>query len=122
MTDRLKLRCPYCKTASTVPHDGPMDLHGVAVQARGEKCETCERITYSAAQIVRNEHEAAAEIVATGIRTGRQFRFLRKVAGLTRMDVSRALAVSVTAVRGWDESAGPPPPNAVCLVARVWRA
>jgi DNA-binding transcriptional regulator YiaG len=99
------MRCTNCKKADTQPWEGETTLHGAKLFARGERCPKCEDVTLSLEESQRLEHEAAKAIVGRGIRTGSEFKFVRKMTGRTAVELASILDVEPDTVSRWERNA-----------------
>lgn len=97
------MRCPTCKKPDTFrAWEGPIVLRGVQVAARGERCSNCGEILFDGSEVNRQEREVARVLVARGIRSGRDFKYVRKVAGLRAAEVAGLLDVRPETVSRWE--------------------
>ena len=97
------MRCHNCKSESSYrPWEGPMKLRGVEYTARGEKCRECGEILFSSDEVRRQERIVAAALVVRGIRTGRDFQYVRKIAGLRANELATLLGVRPETVSRWE--------------------
>jgi hypothetical protein len=88
------MRCPTCKQQdSFVPWEGMSDVWGFEIEGRGERCRTCGEILIRFGELGRMERIAAQRIVARGIRTGSEFKFVRKLAGFQATEVAEMFGV-----------------------------
>ncbi|HEX5063213.1 MAG TPA: helix-turn-helix domain-containing protein [Kofleriaceae bacterium] len=97
------MRCPNCKSVDSFrPWEGTMKLRGVEFLARGEKCRECGEIVFDSSEVRRQERVVAAGLVERGIRTGRDFQYVRKVAGLKATELAELLDVRPETVSRWE--------------------
>jgi putative zinc finger/helix-turn-helix YgiT family protein len=97
------MRCPEChKETKRRPWKGEVTLMGVAVQARGDQCPACEGLLFDASELERVDRVAAAAVVRRGVQTSKEFRFVRKTAGLRAVDVADLLGVRPETVSRWE--------------------
>ena len=83
------MRCPSCnKTDSFRAWKGPIQLLWVEIVARGQRCPSCGEILFDGSEVERQEREVAAAIVARGIRTGKEFKLVRKIAGFRANEIA----------------------------------
>ena len=94
-----------CKSDTFRMWSGPLTLLGVEVVAHGKRCSACGVILFDASEVDRQEREVAAGIVARGIRTGIEFKFVRKMADLRATDVADLLDVRPETVSRWETGA-----------------
>jgi DNA-binding transcriptional regulator YiaG len=100
MEDTMK--CISCKKEGLKPWEGVLELHGVEIMARGMRCGSCGDIEHDAEQMEHNERHAAAALVARGVRSGTEFKFVRKMAGFKATEVAAMLAVRPETVSRWE--------------------
>ena len=113
------MQCPTCnKTDTFRPWEGSVKLLGIEVIGRGRRCRSCGEILFDGAEVERQEHAIATALVARGVRTGPEFKLVRKVAGL------RAAALLTRACRGRTGSGGGAAScgAASCCMADCWAA
>jgi putative zinc finger/helix-turn-helix YgiT family protein len=97
------MRCPSCKKEGTFRSwEGPIQVMGVQVFAHGERCRSCGETLFNEKEVERQEVEAANMLVARGIRTAAEFRFIRKVADLRANEVAEILDVRPETVSRWE--------------------
>ncbi len=95
--------CPNCKKENTLrPFVGPVNVRGVEVLGRGLRCSSCGEILFSASDLETQEKEVATLIVKRGIRTGDEFKLVRKVADLKATEVAELLDVRPETVSRWE--------------------
>ncbi len=97
------MRCPNCgKTDTFKPWTGRVQRLGVTIDARGERCRACGEILYDLTESKRQERVLAKELAARGVRTGTEFKLVRKAAGLRAVEVARMLDVTPETVSRWE--------------------
>lgn len=97
------MRCISCKKADTMrPWEGRLKRMGVEFLARGMRCLSCGETLFSDDEVGRQEKSIAAGLVARGVRTGVEFKFVRKVAGLKAIEVATMLDVRAETVSRWE--------------------
>jgi putative zinc finger/helix-turn-helix YgiT family protein len=97
------LRCPNCKKTNTLRlWEAPIAVMGVDVLAHGLRCSACGETLFDAKEVERQELEAAHLLVARGIRTGVEFKFIRKLAGLRANELAEMLDVRPETVSRWE--------------------
>jgi DNA-binding XRE family transcriptional regulator len=79
-----------------------MKLRGVELTARGEKCRECGEVVFSSDEVRRQERLVAAGLVERGIRTGRDFKYVRKVSGMRANELAALLGVRPETVSRWE--------------------
>lgn len=96
------MRCPSCKKdGAFLPWEGPLKLMGLEVLGRGMRCP-CGEILFSDGEVQRQERELASALVARGIRTAAEFKFVRKIAELRAVEVAEMLDVRPETVSRWE--------------------
>src|SRR5450432_1223487 len=103
------MRCPSCKMREMRPWEGPVGAMGISVLGRGEHCNPCDETIFTHAEMVRQSEEAAAGLVERGIRTWKEFRFVRRVADLPANDVAAMLDVTPETISRWEHGKLPIP-------------
>jgi len=97
------MKCPSCGKGETFrPWSGKLAVMGVEVAATGKRCSSCDETLFTADEVEQQERAAAELIVARGVRTGEEFRFVRKVAGLRANDVAAMLDATPETVSRWE--------------------
>lgn len=79
-----------------------MKVMGVEVLARGLRCSSCGETLFDVKEVERQELEAATLLVARGVRTGPEFKFIRKLAGLRANELAEMLDVRPETVSRWE--------------------
>ena len=97
------MNCPSCNKEGTLRSwDGTTTVMGMAVEAKGQRCKACGEILIGLADRGRQERLAAERLVARGIRSGVEFKFVRKVAGLRANEVADLFGVRKETVSRWE--------------------
>ncbi|HET7504269.1 MAG TPA: type II TA system antitoxin MqsA family protein, partial [Kofleriaceae bacterium] len=97
------MKCPSCEKPGTLrAWDGRIERHGVEIAARGKRCRACDEMLFDLAEMKRQERIIAKELAARGVRTGGEFKLVRKVAGLRAVDVAAMLDVTPETVSRWE--------------------
>lgn len=97
------MRCPTCKKENTLrPWEGTTPVMGVEIEGRGQRCRECGEILIRLTERGRQERLAAAQLVARGIRSGVEFKFVRKLAGLRANEVADLFGVRKETVSRWE--------------------
>lgn len=97
------MRCPTCKQEDTFrPWEGELPTMGIDLRGQGRRCEACGEILIALSERGRLERLAAAQMVARGIRSGREFQFVRKVAGFQATEVADLFGVRKETVSRWE--------------------
>jgi putative zinc finger/helix-turn-helix YgiT family protein len=97
------MRCPTCKQEDTFrPWEGMMPVREFEFLTSGQRCTSCGEILIKLSERGRTERLAAARIVARGIRSGREFKFVRAVAGFLASDLAEMFGVRKETVSRWE--------------------
>lgn len=97
------MRCPNCKSVDSFrPWEGTMKLRGVEFLAHGERCRECGEIVFDSSEVKRQERLVATGLVERGVRSGRDFQYVRKVAGLKATELAELLDVRPETVSRWE--------------------
>jgi putative zinc finger/helix-turn-helix YgiT family protein len=97
------IRCPSCKKDDTLqPWEGPITLMGVELMAHGLRCRSCDETLFDFHEVERQESVIGAALVARGVRTGPEFKFIRKLAGLRANELAEMLDVRPETVSRWE--------------------
>lgn len=97
------MRCPMCKKTDTMrPWEGPITRRGVQIDARGERCTSCGDTLFDYSEVGRQERLIASAFVARGVRTGSEFKFVRKIAGFKATEVAELVGVRPETVSRWE--------------------
>jgi len=70
--------------------------------ARGKRCRSCGEILFDGDELERQEKDIASALVARGIRTGTEFKLVRKVAGFRANEVAEMFGVRPETVSRWE--------------------
>lgn len=115
------MRCHNCKAVdSSQSWEGTMTLRGVEFLARGERCRNCDDTTFDAGEVKRQERLVAAGLVQKGIRTPRDFQFVRKVAGLKATELADLLDVRPETVSRWERGDSDIPRYAIFMLGELF--
>ena len=97
------MRCPTCKKQDSFdPWEGMFPVKGFEIEARGERCRSCGELLIRLSEVGRMERIAAQRIIDRGIRSGSEFKFVRKVAGLQANEVAEMFGVRKETVSRWE--------------------
>lgn len=97
------MKCPTCKKEGSFrPWKGTTSVMGFEIEGRGQRCKACGEILTELAEIERQEQLAAEQLVARGIRSGTEFRFVRKCAGFQANTVAELFGVRKETVSRWE--------------------
>jgi len=97
------MKCPTCKRVDSYKRSkGKHEHFGIELEAQGDLCTHCGEFLIHHAELGRLEREISRAIVARGIRTGREFQFVRKELGITAVDVAAMFDVRPETVSRWE--------------------
>ena len=97
------MQCPSCgKTGALRNWKGDVQRYSVEIEASGTRCQACGETLFDLPEMKRQEREIAKKLAARGVRTGNEFRLVRKVAGLRAIDVAAMLDVTAETVSRWE--------------------
>jgi putative zinc finger/helix-turn-helix YgiT family protein len=114
------MKCPTCKKGALHPWDGPLTIVGVNVTVHGEHCDSCDEILFSDAELERQEKKVAAVLVERGVRTAKEFKFVRKVAELKATEVAEMLDVAAETISRWESGERPIPRMAAFALGELF--
>jgi putative zinc finger/helix-turn-helix YgiT family protein len=115
------MRCPTCKKEDTIaPWEGLFPVREFEIEARGQRCRSCGELLIMLTEFGRLEHIAAQRIVARGIRTGSEFKFVRKRAGLQATEVAEMFGVRKETVSRWERDEVPIPRTAAYTLGALF--
>lgn len=95
-------RCPNCKENKLRSWEGMLELEGVEVLTRGMRCGACGEALFDQTEVANQEQARAAALVMRGIRTGAEFKFVRKMAGLKATEIAELFDVRPETVSRWE--------------------
>jgi putative zinc finger/helix-turn-helix YgiT family protein len=114
------MRCPSCKKEDTLqPWEGQQIIRGVEIQARGQRCSSCGETLYTGLEVDRQFDEVARAIVARGIRSGDEFKFVRKATGFRAADLAELLDVRAETISRWERGEAELPRAAVYALGQL---
>jgi putative zinc finger/helix-turn-helix YgiT family protein len=97
------MRCPTCKKENSLrPWEGTTTVMGVELEGSGQRCGPCGEVLIELTERGRQERLAAERLVARGVRSGIEFRFVRKLAGLRANEVAALFGVRKETVSRWE--------------------
>jgi len=97
------MRCPSCKNEDLFrPWKGLLPVMGIEFEMRGQSCMSCGEVLIKLSERGRCEPLAAEQIVARGIRTGGELKFVRKMAGFRANEVAELFGVRKETVSRWE--------------------
>jgi DNA-binding transcriptional regulator YiaG len=86
------------------PWKGRLENYGVEIDARGRRCGACGEIEFTPADMEHNEREVVIALVARGVRSGTEFKFVRKMTGFKATEVASMLGVRPETVSRWERN------------------
>ena len=98
----MSMRCPNCKNGTFRRWEGQVEVMGVTVLGRGSSCTKCGEVLIAEQDLKQNERQAASALAARGVRTGKEFKFVRKVAGLQANELAMLIDVRPETVSRWE--------------------
>lgn len=97
------MRCPTCKKEDTLrPWKGMYPVWGFEIEGSGERCGACGEILIRLTEYGRMERIAMQRLVARGIRSGNEFKIIRKYAGFRANEVAEMFGVRKETVSRWE--------------------
>lgn len=97
------MRCPTCRKEDTFrPWEGVLPTMGFDLRGQGQRCAACGEILIALSECGRMERVAAQQLVDRGIRSGVEFKFVRKVAGFQANEVAEMFGVRKETVSRWE--------------------
>jgi putative zinc finger/helix-turn-helix YgiT family protein len=116
------MRCPTCKKTNTLRDwEGPITRMGIEIVARGRRCSSCGEQLFDYEELGRQDALAADAIVARGIRTGKEFVFVRKSADLKAVEVAELFGVRPETVWRWEHGESEIPRTAAYALGQLYR-
>jgi DNA-binding transcriptional regulator YiaG len=114
-------KCPNCNKENTLqPYEALRKMRGFEVLGRGEQCTSCKEVVFPLADVQRQEQEVAAKLVERGIRDGKEFQFVRKVAEIKATDLADLLGVRAETVSRWERGEQPVPLTAAFTLGELY--
>ncbi len=115
------MRCVNCKKTGTYrPWKGPVELMGVRIEGQGMRCESCGELLFDADEVRRQERALASALVQRGIRIGREFKLVRKLAGLRAAELAEMLDVRPETVSRWERDEVAIPRSAAFVLGELF--
>ena len=114
------MECPTCKNALR-PWEGPVIRLGVEIAARGQRCSSCEETLFDYDEVGRQDALVADALVARGVRTGEEFVFVRKSAGLKAVEVAELFGVRPETVWRWEHGETELPRTAAFALGQLYQ-
>ena len=115
------MTCVTCKKTGTYrPWKGPVELMGARIEGQGMRCESCGELLFDADEVRRQESALASALVQRGIRTGREFKLVRKLAGLRAVELAGLLDVRPETVSRWERDEVAIPRSAAFVLGELY--
>ena len=116
------MKCPTCRQDDTLEAwEGAITRMGVEIIARGERCSSCGETLFGYEEVGRQDALIADALVARGIRTGAEFVFVRKSAGLKAVEVAELFGVRPETVWRWEHGETEIPRTAAFALAELYK-
>ena len=94
-------------------------MMGVTVLARGQACRDCGEPTFSDDEMKAIERQAAVALAARGVRTGKEFKYVRKVVGLQARELAMLIDVRPETISRWERDEVEIPLMAAFVLAQL---
>jgi putative zinc finger/helix-turn-helix YgiT family protein len=115
------MRCPSCKKPDSFrPWKGTIDIMGIELRARGERCKACGETLFDAEEAQRHDRATADALVERGIHSGRELQLVRKAAGLKATELAEILGVTAETVSRWERDKIEVPRATAYIVAELY--
>lgn len=101
--------------------EGGITRMGVDLTARGQRCPSCGEMVFDLAEMERQDALIADALVARGVRTGAEFVFVRKSAGLKAVELAGLFGVRPETVWRWEHSQTEIPRTAAYALAQLYK-
>jgi len=115
------MKCPTCKKEALHAWEGPITRLGVEIVARGQRCSSCGEELFDYEEMGRQDALIADAMVARGVRTGAEFVFVRKSAGLKAVEVAELFGVRPETVWRWEHGETEIPRTAAFALAELYK-
>jgi putative zinc finger/helix-turn-helix YgiT family protein len=96
------MQCPTCKKDMLRPWKGMITRMRLDFEATGRQCGSCGETILEGDEVQRQEREIATVLVARGVRTTAEFKFVRKMAGFRANEIAELLGVRPETVSRWE--------------------
>jgi len=93
---------------------------GLEIEAAGRRCGSCGETIFEGDEVQRQEREIAAVLVARGVRTAAEFKFVRKVAGFRATEIAELLGVRPETVSRWERGEAEVPRSAAFALGELF--
>jgi putative zinc finger/helix-turn-helix YgiT family protein len=115
------MQCPICKKVNALlPWEGMTLVLGIEVEGRGRRCKACGELLIELTERGRQERLAAERLIARGIRSGVEFKFVRKLAGFQATEVAEMFGVRKETVSRWERGEVPIPRTAAYALGALF--
>lgn len=114
------MQCPSCKKDTMRPWTGMITRMGLEIEAAGRRCGSCGETIFEGDEVQRQEREIAAVLVARGVRTAAEFKFVRKVAGFRANEIAELLGVRPETVSRWERGEAEVPRSAAFALGELF--
>ena len=115
------MKCPSCNKPNTLrAWEGPITRLEVEILARGKRCSSCGETLFDYDELGRQDALIADALVARGVRTGPEFVFVRKSAGLQAVDVAELFGVRPETVWRWEHGQTAIPRTAAYALGQLY--
>jgi putative zinc finger/helix-turn-helix YgiT family protein len=84
---------------------GHVERFGFKIDAHGQRCGACGETLFDLSDVKHQQRRLAKEIVGRGVRTGPEFKLVRKIAGLRAADLAELLDVRPETISRWENGA-----------------
>jgi putative zinc finger/helix-turn-helix YgiT family protein len=102
------------------PWKGMITRMGLEIEAAGRQCGSCGETIFAGDEVQRQEREIATVLVARGVRTAAEFKFVRKVAGFRANEIAELLGVRPETVSRWERGEAEIPRSAAFALGELF--
>ena len=114
------MQCPTCKQDTLAAWQGTITRMGVEIVAHGQHCSSCGEQLFDYEELGRQDALIADAIVERGVRTGAEFAFVRKSAGLKAIEVAELFGVRPETVSRWEHGESEIPRTAAYALGQLY--
>ena len=111
---------PTCKKEAMRPWKGKITSMGVELAVAGQRCPSCDETVFDGEEVEQQEREIATAIVARGVRTAEEFKFMRKVADFRANEIAELLDVRPETVSRWERAEAEIPRSAAFALGELY--
>lgn len=115
------MKCPTCSKSTLKTWEGPVVRLDVELVGRGKRCSSCGETIFDHDEMGRQDALIADALVARGVRTGREFVFVRKSAGLQAVEVAGLFGVRPETVWRWEHGQTAIPRTAAFALGQLFQ-